>query len=577
MKRLIFSLMAAVAFSTALAGPALRRVVKVQQPDGTEVEAILSGDENGVVYTDITTGEVIMRTMADVPLQTPIRRIGSTPLQGEPHYPVILIEFPDLAFSNLCMNGDAAHHYDTVEELFNDFFNGDNYAFMGCNGSIRRYFNDQSYGQYKPQFDIIGKVCLSQGFAHYGDNHPATAQGIREALTLAHSSGMMSAEQIKSWDNNGDGEVDAVYAIFAGYNETYCGKTEYIWSHNSSFSKLSLESDETVPGFKTYVCSSELFGAPGSALEADGIGSAVHEFSHVLGLPDFYDVNHAKGANAVFGMDYFSLMDQGMYNNNAKCPTSYTAFERMSLGWLSLEELPLADNDSITVALPLLSSGKAFIYRNPSNPNEAFIFENHSKADWDAFYCGSSTSYSRGMLITHVDYVANLWSSNRVNTDCNHPHCTPLPADGALLAFNYQACNATDISNPTHEAWYADYRVSIVGDLWPGSEACKYAYRNKFQYGGPFTSLSKATTPQALFYDGTEAAFVIENIAEHYKESIPSDDITFSLKPFGYVSPTVAIDALEATQRHENGIRMVEGRILIENNGNRYDLTGQKR
>lgn len=563
--------MAALMTGMAFASPALRRVVKLQQADGSVVEALLSGDENGVVYTDLQTGKVLKRVAAETPAQSPIRRVGSTPVTGEPHYAVILIEYADMAFSNLCMNGDTEHHYDTTEELYNDFFNGDNYGFMNCNGSVGRYFADQSAGLYKPHYDIIGRVTLSRNHDYYGASHGQTAEGIREALTLAYEAGMIAAEKLSEWDNNQDGVVDAVYAVFAGYNEAYCGKSEYIWAHNSSFSSLTLDNER--PSLSTYVCSSELFGSPGQNLQADGIGTAVHEFSHVLGLPDYYDVNGAKGENAVYGMEYFSVMDQGMYNRNGLCPTSYTTFDRMLLGWFTPDELPLS-NDSIAVVLPLLNDSlKAFIYRNPNNPDEAFIFENHGKNGWDRYFGGSSNVNVRGMLITHLDYNANLWRNNRPNTDCNHPHYTPLPADGELTAYKYQAYQATDLNNPDHEAWYAAYRVGLTNDLWPCEAISHYTYRNKFEYGGPYTTLSKETTPKAVFFDGTEAAFVMENIEEHFTDEVPSDNITFTIKPFGYVPS--GIETIECPAAEDNGLKMVDGKLMIGNGNKRYDLLGR--
>lgn len=61
-------------------------------------------------------------------------------------------------------------------------------------------------------------------------------------------------------------------------------------------------------------------GAP----KVEGIGTFCHEFSHCLGLPDFYDTNY----NGHFGMASWSLMDSGSYNDDGYTPIGYSAYEK---------------------------------------------------------------------------------------------------------------------------------------------------------------------------------------------------------------------------------------------------------
>ena len=82
----------------------------------------------------------------------------------------------------------------------------------------------------------------------------------------------------------------------------------------------------------TYGCASELSGKSGSDL--DGIGTACHEFTHCLGLPDMYDT---QGDN--YGMAYWDVMCAGSYNDNSHTPAGYTAYERWFSGWMEPTEL----------------------------------------------------------------------------------------------------------------------------------------------------------------------------------------------------------------------------------------------
>ncbi|MFX7845242.1 immune inhibitor A domain-containing protein, partial [Acinetobacter baumannii] len=55
--------------------------------------------------------------------------------------------------------------------------------------------------------------------------------------------------------------------------------------------------------------------------QINGIGLFVHEFSHCLGLPDFY----ASRLTSIYdnqGMEDWSVMDNGTYNMNGYVPAA---------------------------------------------------------------------------------------------------------------------------------------------------------------------------------------------------------------------------------------------------------------
>ena len=103
------------------------------------------------------------------------------------------------------------------------------------------------------------------------------------------------------YDNNGDGYVDIIDVIYAGYGEaSNSAKLENtVWPH-----QWQLEQPMVVDGVQIskYACNNELDGYQGN--DIDGIGTFCHEFSHCLGLPDFY----STGTEDTFGMASWSLM-----------------------------------------------------------------------------------------------------------------------------------------------------------------------------------------------------------------------------------------------------------------------------
>ena len=220
------------------------------------------------------------------------------------------------------------------------------------------------------------------------------------------------------WDNNG--EVDQVYVIYAGKGEADSGIANTIWPHEWELSATG--NVITIDGVRinTYACGPELNG--GGSI--NGIGTICHEFTHCLGLPDFYDT---RGQNN-FGLDSWSVMDYGCYNNNGFTPCNYTGYERMFCGWVKPTELK--NNTNVTNMKSLADFGEIFIMRNPAHADEYYILQNVQKKGWDRFAGGN------GLLIMHVDYDKNTWKNNSVNTVATRQRCTIFPADNKLSHYS---------------------------------------------------------------------------------------------------------------------------------------------
>lgn len=151
------------------------------------------------------------------------------------------------------------------------------------------------------------------------------------------------------------------------------------------------------------------------SLSLAGIGTFCHEFSHVLGLPDFYSTSYTDS----FTCGKWSLMDYGPYCNDGHTPPLYGAFERYSLKWLEPEIL---GEDPLTVCLPSIDSNKAYMLP-ASRDGEYFIFENRQQTGWDTYIPG------HGMLVWHIDFYQGIWNNNSVNNNASHLYVDILEAD----------------------------------------------------------------------------------------------------------------------------------------------------
>jgi len=450
-----------------MAVPALRIRRSVTLDDGRTLMVTAYGDEDfdylltddGEVVVELDnvfhgtglTFEEYIATLPSMPRQAR-KRVGSVATAlvqpyGTRKIPVILAAFADKAFSVAKTNAKVRNFYD-------GFFNGtDIYASTGNWGSVRQYFIDQSNGQFQPEFSIIGPVLLDSVYSYYGRQSGGTKdvhydtfirESFRKALVWSQDSLEVGWTQ---FDNNNDGKADMCVILYAGLGQNYTNS----YNDKNTIWPQEMPTSYTVDGITLSGCSSSCELRPVSAsggyiteTQPDGIGVVVHELSHAIGLPDLYDTN-----NRAFGLDYWSVMDYGMYTRSSKVPVGYTAYEREFMGWQQTEVI----NGPRTLHLsPFGQGGKGYKLVNDANPNEYYILDNRQAVSWDWGVCSNR---GHGMLVMHIDYDYDSWRFNHVNTVQNHQRMTIIPANGTLIGSN----NATG-----RDQW----QTSLQGNPYPG-------------------------------------------------------------------------------------------------------------
>lgn len=347
---------------------------------------------------------------------------------------VILAEYQDVKF--------AEGH---TREMYDELANAENYQGDYATGSVHDYFVAQSYGEFTPRFDVVGPVTLPHDMKYYGTDE-LVAEMIIDACNEAKAT---TDVDFSKYDADGDGNVDFVFVIYAGYGEAQGGPYQSVWPQKVD---LTYESWNTYDGLflVNAACTCELHGNEGT--EPDGIGTFCHEFSHILGLPDVYDTS-AGGSS--FGMSDWDIMDHGTYLDNGRTPAGYTAMDKYSVGWI--QPIVIKDAASDLTLRPLSESKEAYFIVCEGNENEYYTLENRQNTGWDIALPG------HGLLITHVHYVPSLWSSNRVNASSGgYEHISLVPADNNKSATSFAGdpfpgsksiTEFTDTTNPA-ASWY---------------------------------------------------------------------------------------------------------------------------
>lgn len=554
--------------------------VDLIQPDGSRITVTLHGDE---FFNWMTCGGKVVRKAEDgfyreapfdyageqrgrmmragagmprarVPYRTDVSRAPSMSI-GDRHFLVLLIEFNDVEFT-----------IGNPRQAFSALLNRKGYSENGATGSVTDYFSDQSEGKFTPVFDVVGPVKVRKNASEYaskdnGMNQDSGAPRLLEdACRILDASGFDFTE----YDLDRDGYIDNIFFYYAGYNSAENNEGT-IWPH-----KWQVNSAPVFDGVRlwSYACSSEYSGQKGYGRMCT-IGTFCHEFAHVIGLPDFYDVNgNEEGSCPTPGI--FSLMAYGNYNNGGNTPPYFSLEERalagwidgtdeieshsrIMEGWLHIPELP-AESGLYTLGPVHKNSG----YRSPTdNENEYFLYEYRDGTSWDRYV-------GQGVLIYHVDKSGNMagnysafkrWTdygwSGCVNDAGTHPCYRLIPAsgssDGKSALFGNTVFAFTDRNKPGAKGW---------------SEAPTWYNLTNIRHDG---SAAKLT----LSYDGPGSPFAVPAI--DIGDSSWKDGDTFEFRLMKSPDmPEQTVWYFDGEQQSEtqvtlrSGIHRVEARIVFK-------------
>ncbi len=367
---------------------------------------------------------------------------------GSPRILTILAAFQDVGF--------------TVKDpvkAFDQYLNGNKQEDLGNMNhmnvaSVRQYFNTCSYGNFTPQFDVVGPLTLPQNMAYYGGKNNTGSDDrfsdfCRDALELAKD----IVSDWSTYDNDKDDRIELVCVIFAGYGQNQGGADSTIWA-KASYQNIKVNDTQRISRFN---CCPELFH-PQYPDYINGTGVFIHEFSHCMGLPDLYATTSTAYVNNQ-GMETFSIMDYGLYNRNGFAPCPYNAWEQEVMGWTKIEELkPTADSQQqVSDLLPLIEGGKAYKLVNADNDRDYIVMENIQKRGLNTY------SAAHGLLVYHVDYPYNTVNmTDAPNNNPGHPGVAVVPANGTLINSHLRGSG----KKYTNEEW----KTSMAACVFPGPE-----------------------------------------------------------------------------------------------------------
>ena len=413
--------------ASLFAVPAYRGWQTKSQPDGTAITVRLIGDEffhyweteDGKIAVENEDGTFVVSDEAKpTDEQFMTKRKSSPKYQSHPRKAgaavkparvlFILVSYSDLAFKATSATYYKSKLGDATEGAM----------------SMYNYLKEQSNGKYAPPIDVFGPYTLNNTYAYYGENDSddddlRPAQMIVDACNAANND-----VDFSQYDANNDGIVDNVYVLYAGKGEADGGAPNTIWPHQWDIygARLTLQLDGK--NIRSYACSAELNGSGKCAM-----GTPLHEYGHVIGLPDYYDTEY-KSTNYTESRTpgEWSVMDQGAYNNDGNTPPNYSIFDKYFLGWATPKFLAKDAKKNVTLTN---SYGDAYQITGgtsgpvaDTNTGTVYYIENRQKTGWDAYLP------EHGMIVWQVKYNKTNWDNNDLNNTGGSPRYTVYSASG---------------------------------------------------------------------------------------------------------------------------------------------------
>ena len=357
-------------------------------------------------YIDSEIDRTYSIVLSDTLLSPSIQRVASElsdiqPVIGTRKILTILMDFKDYSFTK-------------TREEFDSLMNQRSGAVGPNYGSVRQYYQENSYGQLEIQSIVVGPFRAISKRSYYdykaSDNFWDWSVDIRQLVREAINHAKATVD-FSTLDGDDDGFVDCVHVVFAGEGLSSGSTNSYIWSHKS---KLSSPIQQNGIKAETYIITPELQCKGQLA----AIGTICHEIGHVLGAPDFYDKKEKFHA-----MGKYDIMDTGNENGDGGnlsieecgyCPAHHNPYTKSYIfKWVTPQVI---DSTNRTYVLKSSTQNKNQIYRvDTKTQGEFFLLENRIKQGFD------SEIPNGGLLIYHAhsDLESSIERDDSINSQ--HP------------------------------------------------------------------------------------------------------------------------------------------------------------
>jgi len=505
---------------------------------------------------------------------------------------VILVDFEDYPWDhqddeNFDNEGNpyTAEHFD--EMLFSrwDFVHPGSES--EYTGSARDYFTEVSNGN----FWIVGVVTewyrAPHPYSYYcnGDgefgtdddfgwgDYPRNSQGLAEDAIMAADEDI----DFSRFDNNGDGFAESIFIVHAGPGAELFGRNElgadYIWSH-MWFLPEEIQLDGVI--LQQYAMQPE----------SGCISVFCHEYGHILGLPDLYDIDYSTQ-----GIGEWGLMGKGTWCHRpgdppGSCPAHMCGWSKMQFNWVDVVEVT---EDYMNARIPSVADSAVIYMVFPGgndDSEEYFLIENRRRTGFDAGLIRRQIIHElpapNGLLITHID-ESRRQDDNSDNADENHRLVDVEEASPVWI--DDEPVEQLDVRH--NNDWLNLYNGNRGdnGDLWSG-----YSHHSEDSTNWigarDRTTFGSNSVPSSLLYNGQPSQVTIRGISPAEDNSyichiIVNDEAPhLSLENYRMVNTAEGIGFIEPgdlielfiTFKNMGGVTLTDISVELEYNGDLIEV-----
>lgn len=411
------------------------------------------------------------------------------PSTGDQKILVIPVEFTDYPASSL--DGGAAGSKERIRKTF--FGTSEETGWE----SVSSYYEKSSYGKLHISgtvtdwYDCGYTLQQADSLKQDGQNDDATWYILRDAVNWYKR----NHNDIKDYDRNNDGYIDAVWMVYSAPYDLSSSAYEIQWAY--TFWDYEQNPNKNSPVANVYAWASyEFINEGGSRYEADA-HTFIHETGHVLGLDDYYTYDSYDWGPA----GVLDMMDGNIGDHNA--------YSKMVLEWT----LPyVAQNTGSITLRPFESSGDCLLIGNNWNGSafeEYLVLEYYTptglnRQDAQYTYPSRPRMFTQsGVKVYHIDsrlglvtYGSRGWAFSKWTdqlTSTNNSYTTIAAsntASSSLVSDDYRLVHLLESSGQN--------------SFYYGSEATN---ETLFQIGDSF---GKTTFNSFKFNDSTKVPFTFE-------------------------------------------------------------------
>ncbi len=443
---------------------------RVTQPDGTQIEVVMKGDEffhwtetregfsivkdkstgwwyyakfekGKFVMTPYIVGKVDPNEVGIEKADKETLKVfynsvkGAVALTQPPSLPhtqnllVILVQFNDVSGTT------------TVSYFQSQFFGT-------AQKSVKDYFDKMSLGRYtiQPASETSGTSDGIVGWITINSNHPNCEQysdSTQRILCYQNNivkpalQGADSSVNFSNYDSNNNGIIDptelSIIIVVAGHEGSMisCKNnfSDLTWAHRSRMSTPPTHDSVQIPDYAIFGEKHCRTTSTGVAENSASIGVIIHELGHLmLGLPDLYDIDGTS-----WGIGGFGVMGSGSWGRVSTAewpgttPVYMSAWTRKYTGFLTPILYSNNSNQQNIQVENYTGSNANIIKVNTNSGYEYFLitYRTPKAGTYDEglkifSYDQNTGTYkinNGGILIWHIDQ--KIWSTCKTNNKCN--------------------------------------------------------------------------------------------------------------------------------------------------------------